>query len=69
MPVIELTIDAGLKTKCPRTALARVTAEVTAGESPAALMEELQAREQEILRLPEPRAVLDAPQIAAARAT
>ena len=63
-----LTIDAELKARCPRTALACVTAHVEAPASPAALAEELRAREQEILNLPEPRAVLESPQILATRA-
>ncbi len=65
---MQVTIDQELKTKCPRTALACVTGQVLANESPAALLSEMRAREEEILLLPEPRAVLEAPQIAATRA-
>jgi DNA/RNA-binding domain of Phe-tRNA-synthetase-like protein len=63
-----VTIDEDLKAKCPRTALGCVTAQVEAPVSPAALLEELRAREQEILRLPEPRAALESPQILSTRA-
>ena len=63
-----VTIDPELKRKCPRTALGCVTARVVAGDSPEALAAELRAREEEILRLPDPRAVLEAPQILATRA-
>jgi len=38
---VTVTIDAGLKKKCPRTALACVTARVEAGASSAALLEEM----------------------------
>jgi DNA/RNA-binding domain of Phe-tRNA-synthetase-like protein len=62
-----VTIDPGLKAKCPRTALACVTADVVAAESPAALLEEMNAQIAEVLRLPDPRAVLEAPQIIATR--
>lgn len=63
-----VTIDPELKKKCPRAALACVTARVTAGDSPAALLEELRAIEVKIAGLPESRAVLEAPQITATRA-
>jgi len=63
-----VTIDPELKRKCPRTALGCVTARVVAGDSPEALAAELRAREEEILRLPDPRAVLEAPQVLATRA-
>jgi DNA/RNA-binding domain of Phe-tRNA-synthetase-like protein len=63
-----VTIDGELKAKCPRTALGCVTASVEAGESPAALGDRLRAAEEGILKLPEPRAVLEAPQILATRA-
>jgi DNA/RNA-binding domain of Phe-tRNA-synthetase-like protein len=65
---MQITIDAKLKAKCPRTALACVTARVEAGASPAALLEEMKARETEIQKLPYPRGVLESPQIVAARA-
>ena len=63
-----LTIDAELKAKSPRTALGCVMAHVEAPASPAALVEELRAREKQVLDLPEPRAVLESPQILATRA-
>src|SRR5216683_754971 len=65
---MNVTIDPKLKTKCPRTALGCVTAQVTAGASPDALLQEMKAREMEIQKLPFPRGVLESPQIVAARA-
>ena len=65
MPVV---IDAALKAKCPRAALACVTAEVVAGESPAGLLEEMHGLETRLLQLPDPRASLEDPQILATRA-
>ena len=64
---MQITIDAGLIKKCPRTALACVTARVEASASPAALLEEMKARETEIQRLPFPRSVLESPQVQATR--
>ncbi len=46
-----------------------MTARVEAGASPAALLEEMKARETEIQKLPYPRGVLESPQIVATRAT
>ena len=63
-----VTIDEDLKEKCPRTALGCIRAQVEAPVSPGALLDELRAREQEILRLPDPRAVLESPQILSTRA-
>jgi DNA/RNA-binding domain of Phe-tRNA-synthetase-like protein len=68
MPTVHVAIDDELKKKCPRVALGCVTAEVRAGETPAALSEELKSREEQILRLPEPRAVLESPAVLATRA-
>jgi DNA/RNA-binding domain of Phe-tRNA-synthetase-like protein len=65
---VNVTIDEGLKKKCPRAALGCVTAEVEAGGTPAGLTEELRLRGEEILRLPEPRAVLESAQVLAVRA-
>jgi DNA/RNA-binding domain of Phe-tRNA-synthetase-like protein len=65
MPV--LMIDPALKQKCPRTALGFFTADVITGDTPAALLEEMKQREDEILKLPEPRAVLESPKILATR--
>jgi len=64
---MQITIDAGLIKKCPRTALACVTARVEASASPAALLEEMKARETDIQRLPFPRGVLESPQVQATR--
>ncbi len=61
------TIDGMLKGKCPRTVLACVTARVEASGSPEGLVVELNNCEQAILKLPEPRAVLESPQILATR--
>jgi DNA/RNA-binding domain of Phe-tRNA-synthetase-like protein len=68
MPTVSVTIDDGLKKKCARVALGCVTAEVQAGETPSALSEELKSREGEILRLPEPRAVLESAHVLATHA-
>jgi DNA/RNA-binding domain of Phe-tRNA-synthetase-like protein len=68
MPTVSIAIDDGLKKKCTRVALGCVTAEVHAGEAPPNLSGELKSREDEILRLPEPRAVLESAQVLATRA-
>src|SRR5713101_5786040 len=60
-------VDRELKDKCPRVALGCVTARVQAPGSPPVLITELKNCEQGILRLPEPRAVLESPQILATR--
>jgi DNA/RNA-binding domain of Phe-tRNA-synthetase-like protein len=65
--MVRVTIDAALKTKCPRTALACVTARVEAGASAEALIEVTKAREAEIQKLPHPRGVLASPQVEATR--
>lgn len=64
---MHITIDPDLKTKAPRTALGLVTASIAAGDSPAALLEEMKSREAEILKLPEPRDVLESSKILATR--
>ena len=64
---MNLTIDNALKAKCPKVALGCVSAQVEARPSPPALLGELNDCEQAILRLPEPRAVLESPQILATR--
>jgi DNA/RNA-binding domain of Phe-tRNA-synthetase-like protein len=64
---VDVAIDAALKTKCPKTTLGCVTALVEVFASPEALIAELQNCEQAIVRLPEPRAVLESPQILATR--
>jgi DNA/RNA-binding domain of Phe-tRNA-synthetase-like protein len=65
---MQLTIDEALRTKCPKAALGGVSAQVQAQPSPPALIAELGNCEQTILRLQEPRAVLESPQILATRA-
>jgi DNA/RNA-binding domain of Phe-tRNA-synthetase-like protein len=64
----QITIDADLKKKCPRVALACVTAEVAAGETPAELSKDLRTCEEKILSLPEPKTVLESAPILATRA-
>jgi DNA/RNA-binding domain of Phe-tRNA-synthetase-like protein len=65
--MMRVTIDAALKTKCPRTALGCVTAHVEAGASAGALSEVMKARETEIQKLPYPRGVLASAQVEATR--
>ena len=67
MPV-KLAIDATLKQRCPRVALACITADVETGDTPAALDAELRGQEQRILQLPEPKAVLESATVTATRA-
>src|SRR5258708_3766043 len=66
-PKLKVNIDAALKKKCPRTALAYITERLEAGASPEALLNEMKARETEIQRLPVPRGVLASPQVEATR--
>jgi DNA/RNA-binding domain of Phe-tRNA-synthetase-like protein len=65
---MNITIDAKLKAKCPRTALGCLTARVQPGASPVPLLGEMNQRELEIQELPFPRGVLESPQIVATRA-
>jgi DNA/RNA-binding domain of Phe-tRNA-synthetase-like protein len=65
---MNLTIDEALKAKCPKAALGCVSARVEAPVSPRALIAELNNCEQAVLSLPEPRSVLEWPQILATRA-
>jgi len=65
---LTVTIDAALKVKCPRMALACVAAQVEVTASPEGLIAELHHCEQAVLRLPEPKSVLESPQILATRA-
>jgi DNA/RNA-binding domain of Phe-tRNA-synthetase-like protein len=65
---MQITIDAGLKKKCPRTALGCVTARVEADVSPEALSEEMRTRVTGILNLPYPRSVLESPEVTVTRA-
>jgi DNA/RNA-binding domain of Phe-tRNA-synthetase-like protein len=64
---MNVTIDPKLKAKCPRTALACVTALVEAGASSAALLQEMKTREDEIQKLPFPRGVLESAQVETTR--
>jgi len=64
---MNISIDAGLKKKCPRTALGCVTACVNPGPSPVALLGEMNQRELEIQELPFPRGVLESPGIESVR--
>src|SRR5256885_1054344 len=68
LPEMIVTIDQNLQRKCPRTALGCATAQIQAAASSAELLAELQACEQAILKLAEPRAVLESPMISATRA-
>ena len=63
-----VTIDSGLKAKCPTVALGCVSAHVEASTSPPALSAELERCAQAILSVPDPRSVLESPQILATRA-
>src|SRR5712692_181572 len=67
MSLQTVLVDKELKDKCPRVALGCVTVRVAAPASPPALIAELKNWEQATLRLPEPRAVLESPQILATR--
>ena len=64
---MNISIDAELKKKCPRTALACLTASVEASASPVQLLGEMNQRELEIQELPFPRGVLESPQVEAVR--
>lgn len=63
----KLSIDPVLKQKCPRTALGLLTAHVVTRDTDAGLIEEMKSRENEILKLPEPRALLESSKILATR--
>lgn len=64
---MNLTIDADLKKKCPRTALGCLTARVKPEPSPVALLAEMNQRELEIQELPFPRGVLESLQVETVR--
>jgi DNA/RNA-binding domain of Phe-tRNA-synthetase-like protein len=64
---MQITIDLELKKKAPRTAIGVLTANVVTGETPAGLIDEMKSRETEILKLPEPRTVLESSKILATR--
>lgn len=61
-------IDAELKAKCRRVALACVMAEVEAKATPLGLDSELKVCEEKVLKLPDPKAVLESGEIVATRA-
>jgi DNA/RNA-binding domain of Phe-tRNA-synthetase-like protein len=65
--MIQVVIDPALKAKCPRAALGCVSAAVEAGPAPPALDAELRALVEKILRLPDPRSVLESSAILATR--
>jgi DNA/RNA-binding domain of Phe-tRNA-synthetase-like protein len=65
---MNVNIDVELKAKCPRVALACVTAEVETGATPESLDQELRGCEERIMKLPEPKAVLESAAILATRA-
>src|SRR5580693_2746980 len=63
-----LSMDRDFKAKCPRAALAWVIAEVQTGATPEGLHQELLTSEEKILKLAEPKAVLESAAILATRA-
>ena len=63
-----VTVDSGLKSRCRTVALGCVSAHVEASTSPPALTADLERCAQAILNLPDPRSVLESPQILATRA-
>jgi DNA/RNA-binding domain of Phe-tRNA-synthetase-like protein len=63
-----VNIDAEMKAKCLRVALACVTAEVEAGATPEGLDKELRVCDEKILKLAEPKAALESAAILATRA-
>ncbi|HEV2103791.1 MAG TPA: phenylalanine--tRNA ligase beta subunit-related protein [Candidatus Acidoferrum sp.] len=65
---MKLSIDSGLKKKCPSVALGRVTAHVRTGDSSLELLGEMELCEAGILKNADPRAILEAPAISATRA-
>lgn len=65
MPI--LSIDAAVKQKCPRVALGLVTARVKVEANSAGLLEEMERCESAILKLPEPRFILESAKILATR--
>jgi DNA/RNA-binding domain of Phe-tRNA-synthetase-like protein len=61
-------LDRELRAKCPRVALACVTAEVETGATPEGLDQELRVCEEKVLKLAEPKAVLDSEAVLVTRA-
>jgi DNA/RNA-binding domain of Phe-tRNA-synthetase-like protein len=66
--MIDVRISQQLKAKCARAALGCVQAEVETGATPVALDAALQACEERIAKLADPRTILEAPAILATRA-
>ena len=64
----QVHISSELKAKCPNAALGCVQAQVVTAETPAALAQLLAAWEERTAKLPEPRALLEAPAITSTRA-
>jgi DNA/RNA-binding domain of Phe-tRNA-synthetase-like protein len=62
-----LRIAPELKTKCPKATLGCVEAAVITSPTPAELDDALRACEERIAKLPDPRAILEAPAILATR--
>jgi DNA/RNA-binding domain of Phe-tRNA-synthetase-like protein len=62
-----VTIDEGLRQKCPRVALGCVTGAVKAHAAPEALTAELAATAQKITGLPDPKTVLESAPIVVTR--
>ncbi len=65
---MKLSVDPGLKKKCPFVALGCVTAHVHTGDSTLELLGEMDLCEGGILKNTDPRAILEAPAISATRA-
>jgi DNA/RNA-binding domain of Phe-tRNA-synthetase-like protein len=63
-----LSIDPALKKKCPSLALGLVTSRVRTAESPSELLAELNTCESSVLKIPDPRSILEAPAISSTRA-
>lgn len=66
--MVRVTIAPEMKAKCPRAALACVSAAVRVGETPVELTAELKSAEEKILALPDPRTVLESPAVLSTRA-
>jgi DNA/RNA-binding domain of Phe-tRNA-synthetase-like protein len=66
VPIVR--IDAELKEKCSRVALACVTAEVASGPTSEATDHELRVSQEKILKVAEPKAALESTEILATRA-
>jgi DNA/RNA-binding domain of Phe-tRNA-synthetase-like protein len=64
----KIIINEALQAKCPRVTLGCVVAEVQTVPTSSAMEEELRACEETLLKLPEPKAVLESPAILATRA-